>query len=424
MTEGDFRSTLTRVRSAVQLASDSTPIWAEDLLTLARAVFLADKRALRARAADRWTRDIELVVQIIEPGFWYGEPLSLLNRVLQVMTGDRWLVSVRAGARPIDGQQRAFAGWRAEEAALFSGGLDSGAYAARRVRDGTRRLLLIGHDHARGSVPQIELCHHIDAIRPGAVRLARVRDEPRKVDGGLEPSTRSRGFLFAATAVYAASAHRLQVVAMPENGQVALNPPLTPGRIGANSTRSAHPWVLAEINRLIAVVGGEIRIENPYLGLTKGEVCEQATTAGLSPDALARTVSCGHPPAVRGRFGNCGYCFPCLVRRSGLRAALGQDPTDYSRTLTELDTPAMVQHVSDLWQWISRPFTVRDLIVDMPLPDHVSPRALMPVLDRGRREIDDMLDDAGFPPTGYRPEAVPDQAPGGKHIGTLSRPHR
>lgn len=310
LSDGDFRSTLARVRSAVQLASDSTPIWAEDLLTLARAVFLADKRARRAHATDRWTRDIEMVVEIIEPASWGGEPLSLLNRVLQVMTGDRWLVSVRGGARPIDAQQRAFAGWRAEEVALFSGGLDSGAYAARRVRDGTRRLLLIGHDHARGAVPQTELYHHIDTIASGVVRLARVRDEPKKIDGELEPSTRSRGFLFAATAVYAASAHRLQAVAMPENGQIALNPPLTSGRIGANSTRSVHPWVLEEINRLITLVGGKVRVGNPYLGLTKGEVCEQARAAGLSPEVLARTVSCGHPPAVRGRYGNCGYCFP------------------------------------------------------------------------------------------------------------------
>lgn len=82
----------------------------------------------------------------------------------------------------------------------------------------------------------------------------------------------------------------------------------------------------------------------------------------------------------------------------------------------------MVQHVSDLWQWISRPFTVHDLIADMPLPDHVSPRSLMPVLDRARREIDDMLDDAGFPPTGYRPAVVPDQVPSGKHTGMFSTP--
>ncbi|PXY17878.1 hypothetical protein BAY59_35410 [Prauserella coralliicola] len=426
MSEADFRSTLTRVRSAVQLASASTPTWAEDLLKLARAVYLADKRAPRARTADGWTRDIELAVEIIDPSGWQGEPLLLLNRVLQIMTGDRWAVSVRGGARPLDTQQRAFAGWRADEVALFSGGLDSGAYAASRVCDGARRLLLIGHDHARAAGPQEELGRHIDAIRRGVVRLTRVRDEPRWIAGGLEPSTRSRGFLFAATAVYAASAHRLLVVAMPENGQVALNPPLTAGRLGANSTRSVHPWVLEQINRLITVVGGDIRVENPYLGLTKGDVCRQAVNAGLSPEALARTVSCGHPPAVRGRFRNCGYCFPCLIRRAGLHAALREDPTDYGRRLTELDTARTVQHVTDLWQWISRPFTVRDLVADMPLPENVSARTLMSVLERGRQEIEAMLDNAGFPPAGWLVSnaVVPEQVPSADSGRRIGAPHR
>ena len=72
--------------------------------------------------------------------------------------------------------------------------------------------------------------------------------------GVHESTSRSRGLLFAAFGVYAAAAHRCRTLAVPENGLLAVNPPLSPGRVAAASTRSVHPRTLDLLNA--AVVGG------------------------------------------------------------------------------------------------------------------------------------------------------------------------
>jgi hypothetical protein len=149
-----------------------------------------------------------------------------------------------------------------------------------------------------------------------------------------EPSNRSRGLLHAATGVYVAAAHAVRHLAVPENGYMAINLPLTASRTGSLSTRSTHPWTVHLLNDLIDAIGGDVRVINPYLGMTKGEVVGRARDHQATPQFLARTISCGDHPANRSDPGaHCGYCFPCLVRRSAMLAALGSDPTGYTCSL-------------------------------------------------------------------------------------------
>ncbi|GAA2216839.1 7-cyano-7-deazaguanine synthase [Micromonospora olivasterospora] len=177
-------------------------------------------------------------------------------------------------------------------------------------------------------------------------------------------------------------------MAVPENGQLALNPALTPARVAACSTRSVHPHTLSLLNELIRSVGGEVSLVNPYLHLTKGEVCQHALTAGLPPAVLTgATVSCGHPPRDRSEF-HCGHCYPCLVRRSGLLAAIGADDTPYAKDVWSL--PDDLDAAADrraLHRWLSRRFGVRDLFTDMPLPDGLDLCPLLQVVERGRAEL-------------------------------------
>lgn len=135
---------------------------------------------------------------------------------------------------------------------------------------------------------------------------------------------------------------------------------------------------------------------NPLLSFTKGEVCGQAIKAGLSPDALARTVSCGDPSSARyahqGRL-NCGHCYPCLVRRSGILSAAGTDRTDYRLDLTRIDTRAKVaEHLRALARWLADDFGFRDLVADMPFPGSTPIPAVLPMLRRGRHELAAMVE--------------------------------
>jgi hypothetical protein len=411
--ETDFRSSLERIRRAV-FPAETTPEWADDLLRIARAVYLVDKRSLRPGGRDPWTRELHLWVQVTDKDRWQGDALAILEAVLRVLTADIWHVAVERGALPIDAQGRLDAYKTASEVALFSGGLDSAAYAAQQAGTPGGPLLLIGHDFAGAHEPQRRLYAAIEKLKNKQrdIDYRAVSDQPARHGERFETSTRSRGFLFAATAVYAAAAHGVPHAMVPENGQLAINPPLTPARLAACSTRSVHPWMLDRLNHLITAIGGTVEVQNPFLYQTKGQVCRIAHNSGLSEGVLAQTVSCGNYPIHRQPAGNCGYCYPCLIRRSGLHAALESDYTLYEHNLQALTTFDTAQHLLDLQRWLAQEFTSHDLIADMPLPKHINRPALLAMLTDGRTEITNMLrQHSRWTPSLPIPHASPSHAP-------------
>jgi hypothetical protein len=385
LTGGDFLDKEGRVTFAAVMSGRPEPVWARDLLEIARAAFLADKRFLRRPTPDRWTRDIELLVQVREPEVWGEAPRRHLDALLGTLTGDRWQVTVHGGAGsepelPLQREQPVRA------VALLSGGLDSACHGASlaRARPGESVLFVSCSDRIRAT--QRRVVTAIERINPTVVWGPLDQRPRRQDDQPLEQSSRTRGFLYAAAAVHAAAAHGIQRVDIPENGQLAVNPPLTAGRLGALSTRSVHPWTLHIYNQLIRSVGGDVELVNPLLHLTKGEVCERGRRAGLSAADLFGTVSCGRHSYLGNR--NCGSCFPCLVRRSGLRAALGADASGYK--YEQIDEPQGVD-LRAVQQWLGQEFGERDLLADMPWPPGTS-RSVLPVLERGRAELASMIE--------------------------------
>ncbi|SCL67207.1 7-cyano-7-deazaguanine synthase [Micromonospora peucetia] len=389
------RTLLARADEALQGQAEVTgdrPVWAQDLLHMARAVHLADKLSLRAAADDRWSRQIDLSVQVRAVDRWAGRPLELLSRLAEALTADRWMISARPGAAAWPHQQRTHPGPPVEEVALFSGGLDSFAYAAERSRASDGNILFVSYYEPQWKAQQDRA---IAMIRDAAGSNAMPVRASQQVFAGrrkLEPSARTRGLLYAATAVYLAAAHDVSHVAVPENGQLALNPALTPARVAACSTRSVHPYTLSLLNELIHTLGGSMTVVNPYLHLTKGEVCERALRAGLAPATLSSTtLSCGRPPRNRPEL-HCGCCYPCLIRRSGLLAASGVDSTPYAKDVWALpDHQKAATDRRALHRWLNREFTLRDLVTDMPLPDGLDLAPLLDVVQRGRVELTDMF---------------------------------
>jgi queuosine biosynthesis protein QueC len=383
LSDGDFHDRPDRIRSVATMSGEPPPDWARDLVQVARAVFVVDKRVQRKHAPDAWTRRIELAVQVRDADRWGGDAQSHLEALLGVLTGDEWSVEIFGGADYRE-QLEMGVSERVAGVALLSGGLDSACYVAAAARNGPGPVLAVGCvDRVKKVQRRIA-----DAIQQigGSIVLRQLDQRVRKTPGAaLELSTRSRGLLYTAIAVYAAAAHRIGTVAVPENGQLAVNPPLTPARLGALSTRSVHPWTLDRVNRLIRSIGGSVEVENPLLGLTKGEVCARGLDAGLTPKDLFRTVSCGRPSGRR--LPNCGGCFPCLVRRSGLYHALREDRTPYSYPLIESADEKQGKDLRAVERWLLQEFTVFDLIADMPWPAHTPPSTVMPVLLRGREEL-------------------------------------
>ena len=112
-----------------------------------------------------------------------------------------------------------------------------------------------------------------------------------------------------------------------ENGFIALNPPLTPGRVGSPSTRTTHPMVFAHLRAILANLNLRVNVMNPYPAKTKGEITSGCKDQPLLESLATQSTSCS-------RFKQCGYkhcgrCVPCLVRRAAFERWKGSDSTVY-----------------------------------------------------------------------------------------------
>ncbi|MFJ1694445.1 7-cyano-7-deazaguanine synthase [Streptomyces sp. NPDC087532] len=380
------------------------PDWAEDLFRVARAAFIADKYVRRTGAQDRWTRRISLAVPVTEHERWGSTAVRThLIALLQVLTGDLWNVDFR----PLTGHyvEEAMVSPddpRASEVALFSGGLDSLSWAATRSRANESRPLLLVMFREIGLLRLQQRVYkaveRLDGARP--VLLLPMSQTPAGDGSGsrLETSSRTRGLLYAAGAIRAAAAHGVGTVHIPENGQLALNPPLTAARSAACSTRSVHPRTLGILNALVTAVSdteSTVQVVNPLARLTKGEVCKVGRDAGLTTSDLESTLSCGKPPSRRSGgppIANCGVCFPCLVRRSGLLHASGTDDTRYEALPWADDLP--FDRGADwraLQRWLLGRYALTDVLTDTPLPPDMDPVVAFDLIRRGRKELERLL---------------------------------
>lgn len=390
----DFLEVPDPIQSIAEPGGAAPLPWAQDLLTMTRAIYAADKKALRKGGPDGWTRKISLSISLCEPDRWTTTAKQHLSELLETLTSDRWEVELRSGGYGLPTQGR-LDEWQASDISLFSGGLDSTALAADLGhRTGSNVLFVMFFDPSMKD-RQREIFNLVDTLGPRTLRHWQLSQTVLGHGRSLEQSSRTRGLLYMAAAIYAASAHELRTISVPENGHLAINPPLSPSRPVACSTRSVHPRTLGLLNQLVADVGGNVKVENPLKNLTKGEVCRLALDAGLTQDDLFRTVSCSHPPIKRSRSTsyNCGHCYACLIRRAGLWSALRADRTEYE--VDPWNLPYKHNRANDLralQYWLSTPLTSRDLIRDVPLPDGVTPASVMPVLRRTRTEASAMLD--------------------------------
>ena len=134
-------------------------------------------------------------------------------------------------------------------------------------------------------------------------------------------SMRGRSFNFLAMAVVGLSAIQKinsgepNKILIPENGFIALNPPLTRRRIGSLSTRTTHPYFLSKMQKVFEHVGFDVHLINPYQMKTKGEMLKECKDQEALEKALPSTVSCSnwHRKDIQ-----CGRCVPCVIRRAAV----------------------------------------------------------------------------------------------------------
>jgi hypothetical protein len=368
-----------------------------DLLRLAVGVYSADKAALRDAERDRWTRSLCLDIPVSDSDRW-RDAAPAFEEALAFLTNDNWelrfrpLPAVEPAAPPLFG---------VDAVSLFSGGLDSLAGAIDLLEQG-QTVILVGHYDSNLLLPrQQHLFHELRArygadrvhYRPFYLRLASASEaQAHPLAVGRESTTRSRSFLFIAAAGLVASILQVDFAYVPENVYIGLNIPLEPSRLGACSTRTTHPHFLRLLGKAFAEVDGP-RIINPYQEQTKGEVLESNPDADFLMALAPSSISCAHPEVGRWQgsgYGNCGYCYPCLMRRVALHR-LGADDVAHYRV--DAGAAAFVReggvrsgHISALIDSTYRPGHPSDVLRSGPLP-RGSVGEFSNLYERGRAEI-------------------------------------
>ncbi len=75
------------------------------------------------------------------------------------------------------------------------------------------------------------------------------------------------------------------------------------------------------------------------------------------------------------------------MRELGADYALREDGTPYSHELVDNGDEKRGTDLRAIRQWLSQDLDVHDLVADMPWPAHTPPSTVMPILLRGREEL-------------------------------------
>jgi 7-cyano-7-deazaguanine synthase in queuosine biosynthesis len=310
-----------------------------DLLLLASAVYTADKYTERMRNSDdSWTRDLMITLPVHDPTLWNALSPQI-SKALHFLTGDCWTLAFcprPLGMEVLAVPPREQLDSDVDAICLFSGGLDSFIGAIDLLEAG-HRVLLVSHSAGKTDSPRQK--HLVNSL------AGRYGNPPRHLRASIqfrskylpnqskEDSERSRSFLFFSIAALASSAlPGVDTITVPENGLIALNVPLEEMRLGALSTRTAHPFFMARMNAILTATGIRARLTNPYMFKTKGEMVRECHNATALAAEIHQTISCSSPNSARIHYGgaeHCGYCVPCIIRRAAILNSAIADTTPY-----------------------------------------------------------------------------------------------
>lgn len=319
----------------------------EDLLNLGAAIFGADL-AIKRGTQEAITREIELTIPVVNlPSF--KQIVDDIRYALYVLSHDAWNINfIQRPGQPEGTQNRGVS--HSGKVLLFSGGLDSFA-AAVMLGDENQPIQLVSHVTANPVISKTQetLVNYLDEMYPNQFTRNPFRVSgigkpkmglPFPPDDKREETQRTRSFMFLSLAALVARRRCYRnIVLLAENGQMAIHLPLSAARISAFSTHTAHPEFVTLMSKILStILNYEIKIENPFLYMTKSEVVRN-----LFPKhqpQIANTVSCWKASRVS-HYNHCGICVPCLIRRIALESndfGIPEYQTDlFNRDILTLD---------------------------------------------------------------------------------------
>lgn len=300
-----------------------------DLIEIATYVYVADQAIKRGTyklddMQEDWHRSLVFHIPVRRPDIWKGALAKELVQTLSFLSDDHYEFEFRECVKP-PGAQGYFHLLTADgdgelsSVCLFSGGLDSLAGALTEVRE-PGRPCFVTH------LPSRKLNKRLTTLRSQVDLVAKSRQplhitvEVNKAEELTEEYTqRTRSFLFASLAATVANVAGLSAIKFYENGVISTNLPISGDMLGARATRTTHPQVLAGFARLFTLLRshgglGPMRVESPFLWLTKGDVARAIVDAG-GGHMIASSTSCTHSWTWSNERTHCGTCSQCIDRR-------------------------------------------------------------------------------------------------------------
>lgn len=340
--QGEAKNVNLRIDYITRRMMGNVPDLLIDLLEVAAYVYCADQRLSRGGStlpgygAD-WRRSLHFVIAVRCPEVWQSSEIQeTLSETLGFLSDDRFSFEFQRAEDPVQPRELYFsdlidASMEHDQVALFSGGVDSFAGAVDDIVSRGTSVALVGH-YSASKVNHIQKCL-IDGLKQRGfersisyIPVWVTNQESR----ATEHTQRTRSFLFACLGLIIARMSGKDSFCFYENGVVSINLPLAGDVIGGRATRTTHPKVLRDLEKLFsALLERTIQIRTPLQWLTKTEVTLKLQEAGLA-DMLGMTSSCTRPRMWRQKQRHCGVCSQCIDRRFAVLAAgMGAyDPED------------------------------------------------------------------------------------------------
>lgn len=309
----------------------------EDFYIIALTVFAIDKRFPRRHAYDRWTREFNVSIPVLNIQRWNSIKAEL-EKLLRYLSGDIWVISFRESTSIYCKDTNKMPPPKIQNkyncVCLFSAGLDSFCGAVKLLEEGISTCFVGYQEYPKIERRQGELYNALDRYYPNHdKKLLNFTAKPHspiyngQISKEEESTSRSRSLLFIAAALSFASILGTSIpLYVPENGFIGLNIPLTNSRRGSCSTRTTHPYFLRNLQLILNKVGIHNEIRNFYSFSSKKDVVNSVKDTQVFREYAEKTVSCSHPCLPRwSKNGNreypqnCGYCYPCIIRKSSVK---------------------------------------------------------------------------------------------------------
>jgi 7-cyano-7-deazaguanine synthase in queuosine biosynthesis len=301
-----------------------------DILFFSIYIHLIDNLLPRKKlAVDNWQREIQVKIPVSEPLRW-NQNVNTIIEALSFLTGDEWNIEFYELSEQyfLNEELDLADDIQVENICLLSGGLDSLVGAIDLIQKSDNILFVSHYDGAgANSNEQKIIFDTFESNTEKNIYLSQFRVYDGEAfydthDGNL----RARSLLFLGFALFHAINFNVDHIFLPENGLISINIPLNESRSSSNSTRTTHPYFIKKLQGFLSGIGINVEIKNLYQYKTKGEMLADCKNKSLLNNLINQTISCSHSKR-KGEWTrrkksdgtkNCGYCIPCLIRKSSI----------------------------------------------------------------------------------------------------------